>query len=513
MKRIIGLGIALVLAAEAAAAERPNLLIITTDDMSADSVGAFGCKLAGTTPNMDRLAKEGLRFRYAHVQVGNCMPSRNVMWSGRYPHNNRVEGFYQVKDPGYPHLVDLMKGAGYFIAIRGKVPHSTPYTPYGWDLVLDTLPGGVAAHQKDSASYGASTEYGISSAKKAGKPFCLVMNIMDPHKPFYAEGRNGETIPDPHKPSRVFTPEEVPIPGYLFDDPVVRKELAHYYSSVRRTDDSVGKILAALKASGQEDRTVVVFLSDHGMPLPFVKTQLYHHSTHTPLIVRWPGVTQAGTIDELHMVSAVDFLPTLLDMASINHPAGLDGRSFAPLLKGEKQTGRDMVVKEYNENSGGSRDPMRAIETKQFLYVFNAWSSGQRIMQTATTGTPTYRRMRELSASDPALGARHKLYQYRVVEELYDVEHDPDCLKNLIDDPAFARQRDQLRSDLDKWMVKTKDPMLEVFRRRDDAEFREAYVQAQEREADERRASEGKTKAKGKGKGKAKAARAVKTDC
>jgi N-sulfoglucosamine sulfohydrolase len=268
-------------------------------------------------------------------------------------------------------------------------------------------------------------------------------------------------------------------------------------------------VLAALKASGQDDRTVILFLSDHGMPLPFSKTQLYHHSTHTPLVIRWPGVTKAGAIDEQHMVSAVDILPTLLDITGIPHPAGLDGRSFAPLLKGETQTGRDMVVKEYNENSGGSRDPMRAIETKQFLYVFNAWSNGQRIMQTATTGTPTYRRMRDLSASNPALAARHKLYQFRVVEELYDVEHDPDCLKNLINEPAYASQRDQLRKDLDAWMVKTSDPMLEVFRRRDDAAFREAYVAAQEREADERRAAEGGKgkgkKAKGKGKAAAKA--------
>ena len=112
--------------------------------------------------------------------------------------------------------------------------------------------------------------------------------------------------------------------------------------------------------------------------------------------------------------------------------------------------------------------------------------------------------MRDLSASNPALAERHKLYQFRVVEELYDVEHDPDCLKNLIGDPNFASQRDQLRKDLDAWMVKTQDPMLEVFRRRDDATFREAYVQAQEREADERRDDGGKAKGKGKGKGKAK---------
>ncbi len=482
-----------------AAEERPNLLIITVDDMSADSIGAFDCKLPGTSPTIDPLAKEGLRFRYAHVQVGNCMPSRNVMWSGRYPHNNRVEGFYQVKDPGYPVLADLMKNAGYFTAIRGKVSHSTPYSPYGWDLVLDNLPG-AAAHPKDPASYGGSTKLGIRSAQAAGKPFCLVINVADPHKPFYAEGRNGKTTADPYQPSRIFKPEEVPIPGFLFDDPVVRKELAHYYSSVRRADDGVGQILAALEASGQVERTVVMFLSDHGMPLPFAKTQLYHHSTHTPLIIRWPGVTRGGAIDEQHMVSAVDFLPTLLDITGVSHPPGLDGRSFAPLLKGESQTGRDLVVKEYNENAGGSRDPMRAIQTKRFLYIFNPWSNGKRIMQTATSGTPTYRRFRELAASTPALEARHKLYQFRVVEELYDVEHDADCLKSLIDDPAYADQRDQLRQSLEDWMVKTKDPMLEIFRHRDDAAFREAYVQTQEREANERRASGDRKNKKGKAK-------------
>ena len=110
----------------AAATPRMNLLLITLDDMSCDSVGVYGCKLAGTTPNMDRLAAESLRFNHAYVQVGNCMPSRNVMYSGRYPHNNRIEGFYQVRDVKWPHLSDLMKSAGYYTGIRHKVSHSTP---------------------------------------------------------------------------------------------------------------------------------------------------------------------------------------------------------------------------------------------------------------------------------------------------------------------------------------------------------------------------------------------------
>ncbi len=469
------------------AADRLNVLIITVDDMSADSIGAFGCQLSETTPNIDQLAKDSLQFGYAHVQVGNCMPSRNVMWSGRYPHNNRVEGFYQVPDPGYPVLADLMQQAGYFTAIRHKVSHSTPYHPFEWDLVLDTLEDGTKAHVKDAASYGVSTTRGIQAAKNNNKPFCLLINVADPHKPFFAQGKKGETIPDEHTPSHVFTPEEVPVPGFLFDDPVVRKELSHYYSSVRRADDAVGEVLKSLQESGEQDNTFVMFLSDHGMALPFAKTQLYHHSTHTPLLVRWPGVTKSGEVDRVHMVSSVDFLPTLLDATATKHPEGLDGRSFAPLLKGESQNDRDIVIKEYNENAGGSRDPMRAVQTKQHLYLFNPWSNGERVMATATTGTPTYRRMAELAETDARIAARHTLYQHRVVEELFDVEKDPDCLVNLIDSPKHQKELSTLRKSLEQWMVDTDDHVLEVFRKRGDESFREAYIQDKEREAAERR--------------------------
>lgn len=468
----------------AAQTRKPNVLLITVDDMSCDSLGVFGCKLPGTSPNVDRLAAQSLRFDYAHVQVGNCMPSRNVMFSGRYPHNNGVEGFYQVPNPGYPVISDLMKGAGYYTAIRHKVNHSTPYFPYpAWDAVLDDLPGGGKAHPKNVASYGECARRAIQAAKQAGKPFYVNINVADPHKPFYAEGRGGETVPDPNMPSRVFTADEVPVPGFLPDDPVVRKELAHYYSSVRRADDSVGEVLKALKDSGQEENTVVFFLSDHGMPLPFSKTQLYHHSTRSPWLVRWPGVTKAGAVDRQHMVAAVDFLPTVLDVAGIPHPKGMDGRSFLPLLKGETQSGRDMVVKEYNENSGGHRNPMRAIQTRTHLYVFNPWSNGQRVMATATNGTSTWRRMRELARTDPKVAARVELMQHRVVEELYDVSRDPDCLKNLVDDPASRAELDRLRAALEKWMVETRDPMLEVFRQRSDLAAREAYMAKVEQEA------------------------------
>lgn len=488
MKSILTILVAVLLASAAFAADPLNVLIITVDDMSADSLGAFGCKLPDTSPNIDRLARSAMRFDMAHVQVANCMPSRNALFSGRYPHNNRVEGFYQVRDADYPVMVDLMKKAGYFTAIRGKVSHSTPYTPYGWDLVLGSGKSERKAFAKNVASYEKSTAAGIRAAQAAGKPFCLLMNVSDPHKPFYAEGRGGVTVDDPNVPSRVFKSEEVPVPGFLFDDPAVRKELSHYYSTVRRADDCVGGILHALDESGLADRTVIVFLSDHGMPLPFSKTQLYHHSTRTPLVIRWPGITKPGVVERTHMVSAVDFLPTLLDIVGIDPPADIDGHSFEPLLRGDTQKDRGYVVKEYNENSGGIRNPMRAVQTPKYLYLFNPWSNGTRKMATATTGTSTYRRMQELAATNPEIAQRLELFDHRMVEELYDVEHDPDCVNNLIDSPEHKTELDSLRKALESWMVKTHDPMLDVFRDRDSAEAREAYMTLVESKAAERRA-------------------------
>ena len=345
----------------ATAADKPNILIITVDDMSCDSVGAFGCKLAATTPNIDRFAAQGMRFHHAHVQVGNCFPSRNVLLSGRYPHNTGVEGFYQVRNPDYPHMVDLMKQAGYFVGIRGKETHSTPYFPYAWDADLKVIDG-VKQDIKNARSYYVSTKRGIELAAAAEKPFCLNVNISDPHKPFYAMGNKGGVVNDSNVPSRIFTPDEVPIPGFLFDHPDVRLELAHYYSSVRRADDCFEAVMKALDESGQGDNTVIVFLSDHGMPLPFAKTALWNHSTRTPWIVHWPGVTKPGAIDRDHMISAVDLMPTLCDIVGISHPQGFDGKSFAQVLRGQSQPNRDMVFKVYNEDAGGNRSPMRSVQ-------------------------------------------------------------------------------------------------------------------------------------------------------
>lgn len=483
----------------AIAQDRPNLLVITVDDMSADSVGAFGSALQGTTPRIDALAARGLRFSQAHVQVANCKPSRNVMWTGRYPHSSGVEGFYSVWDAAYPTLMQVLSEAGYFTAIRNKLQHSTPSYPFPWDLELDRRPGGEAHHEKDPGSYGVSVVEGIKAARASGKPFFLMINIADPHLPFFGEDKAGNSIDDPYRPTRIYRPNEVPVPGFLYDNEIVRQELARYFSTVRRADDAVGSVLAALESSGSADNTVVLFLSDHGMPLPFAKTQLYHHSTRTPLIIEWPGVTRPGTVDDTHLVSAVDLMPTVLEGLGLQVPDGVQGRSFFPLLRGQNLPDRDKVFKAYNENAAGQRAPMRAVQTSRFLYIFNPWSSPpppeilrpwslrRFTMRSAAMGTDTWRTMVDLSRYDLRLAWRVDLFRHRVPEELYDVQADPDCLENLVDDPRYSTQLAGLRSDLEQWMRSTGDHALVPFERRNDQEFLASYMNQQQAQSRQRK--------------------------
>lgn len=476
---------------------RPNILLITVDDMSCDSVSSFGCPIKDITPNIDKLASQGLRFKKAHVQVGNCYPSRNVMLSGRYPHSSGVEGFYQIKDIKYPVACDLMKSGGYYSAIRGKVNHSTPYQPYNWDEDLTLLKDGKKAHMKDARSYFDSTKRGINAAKSAKKPFFININISDPHKPFWKPG-------DAHPTSKIYKAEDVPVPGFLHEDPIIRKELALYYSSVRRADDCVGAIMKALKESGLLNSTVVFFLSDHGMPLPFAKTQLYHHSTNTPLIVRWPGITEPGSVNDSFMVSAIDLLPTFLSIAKIKYsgksgPHGMQGKSFLPVIKGSpKQPLSSVIFKEYNENSGGVRNPMRGVQTVQYLYLFNPWSNGKRTMATATNGTATWKRMLALAPKNETIRKRVDVMRYRSVEELYDINNDPDCLHNLAESKDHQKTIKDLRHALHDWMKATGDHAITAFAGRNDPEKMESYVKTVQDESDLRRKNKRKKKRKSK---------------
>jgi len=443
---------------------RPNILLITADDMDYHSLGVTGCKVPDITPNIDGLAKEGMLFTQAHVTAAVCQPSRSALMTGRFPHRNGAMGFEPI-DPKTPTLEQSLNKAGYLNGIMAKVGHLAPKECFPWDMIVDANELGQG---RDPALYYKFSKEYFERAKTEGKPFFLMANSQDPHRPF--PGSAGEKNPPGKRKdlafpgvTRTYKPEEVTIPDFLPDLPDVRKEIAQYYTSVHRCDETVGQILRALKESGLEENTVVFFLSDNGISEPFAKTNCYMVSTQTPLIVRWPGKIKPGRNDD-DLVSGIDFMPTVLDVAGIKQVEGMDGRSYLPLLKGQKEAGHDKVFTFLFETSAKKAFPMRCVRTKRYSYIYNAWSDGKTTFQNEPMGGLAWKAMVAAAQTDKKVAERVDFFLHRVPEEFYDLESDPGERKNLIADPKYKDHLTTMRAEMLKMMESTKDPILDKFK-------------------------------------------------
>ncbi|MFW6039154.1 MAG: sulfatase [bacterium] len=460
-------------------ATRPNILLITADDMNWDAVGAYGCETPGTTPHIDKLATEGMRFDQAHVTIAVCQPSRSALMTGRYPHRSGGEGFHHLRHADVPILPRLLRDAGYTVGVLGKVGHSTPHEDFQWDVQPDMEELGMG---RSPAVYGKYAESFFQSAQDADQPFFMMANSHDPHRPFVGNDP-GEWYTQHERPasepSRTFTLEQVTVPGFLPDLPEVRREIAEYYSSVRRCDDTVGELLGALERTGAAENTLVMFLSDNGMAFPFSKTNCYLHSTRTPWIARWPARIAAGGVDREHFISGVDFLPTAIEAAGVAMPEGVDGGSFLSLLDGQQQDGRELVFTQFHQTAMRRNYPMRCVQDGRFGYIWNPWADGERVFRNESQSGRTMPAMQRAAENDPAIAQRVDMFLYRVPEELYDFERDPDALKNLVDSPEHQDELNRLRSALAEWMGQTGDPAGEYFTERASREAMERLMQAQ----------------------------------
>jgi N-sulfoglucosamine sulfohydrolase len=460
--------------------KRPNILLITADDMNWDSPGCFGGQTPDITPNIDGLASEGMRFTCAHITIAVCQPCRSVLMTGRYPHRNGAEGFEPI-NTSVPTLQESLHKAGYLNGILGKVRHLAPIEKFKWNMTRDV--GELGQGRNPKLYYRFARDF-FQQAASNDQPFFLMANSHDPHRPFHGslqeKNKFKKMLKNITPPSRVYRDEEINVPGFLPDIPDVRKEIAQYYSSVRRCDDTVGAVLRALRESGQEGNTLTMFLSDHGMPLPFAKTNCYLHSTRTPWTARWPGKIKPGTVDNRHFISGIDFMPTVLDAAGLDAPTGMDGKSFLPVLLGKKQTGREQVFTQFHQTSARNRYPMRCIQSKRFGYIFNPWSDGERIFKNESQSGLTFKAMQAAGKTNPKIADRVKLFQYRVVEEFYDFANDPDALNNLSDNPKYKKELDKMRKELLYWMKQTKDPALEALEHRNSSEVLKKFMAEQD---------------------------------
>jgi N-sulfoglucosamine sulfohydrolase len=447
--------------AHAAPKQKTNFLVITADDMNWDSVGCFGAPMKNLTPNIDKLASQGIRFDQAHVASTVCMPSRNALNSGRLPHRSGGEGFHHFRFPDVPTIPNILTKHGYKVGILGKVNHSTPYENTPWDLAEE-----IGRNTPDIKAKAAAF---VESSKADGKPFYLIVNSHDPHRPYYRHTAEGTEIkgrkgkPGNSHPSRVIHPDEVVVPKFVPDTPAVRNELADYYCSVRRCDDVVGAVLAMLDEKGLAKDTLVFFLSDHGMGAPSAKGNAYLNSTKTPMVARWPGRIKPGQVCQDY-ASSLDILPTLLDTAKISSPGGFDGVSLVPAFQGLELKGRgDIFFTQFYTNIGKNLFNMRTAHRGKFAYTYNTFHNGDRLYSGSSLGGSFFQSMVDAGKTDPKWAARAEHILRRTPEELYDIEKDPSCMKNLIDNPEYAEITKKFRKEMGNHLKAVSDPVEPVY--------------------------------------------------
>jgi len=448
----------------AAPAERPNVVWILVDDMSAN-FSCYGEKLI-ETPHVDRLAREGVRFSRTFVTAPVCSPSRSALITGMYQtsinaQNHRSgRGSEKIYLPdGVTPLPVLFRQAGYYTCVGGglKPVGQKPGEPKG---------GGKKAAGKSGAGGGlGKTDYNFEydramfdgadwSGRAEGRPF--FMQVM------LAGGKlRGGTTESARKLSAraaetfgaAVKPADVVLPPYYPRDPVLLEDWAAYLDAVRLTDRTVGEVLARLESEGILDSTLVVFLTDHGISHARGKQFLYDEGIHVPLVMRGPKTPQGEVRDD--MVSHIDLAATSLAYAGIEVPAGMQGRDlFADDFKP-----RDAVFA-ARDRCDETVEHIRAVRTDRFKYVRNYLPARPHLQpNNYKDGKSIVRRLRELHAEGKLDPLQEKLLfsPTRPAEELYDLAADPHETKNLADDSAHRGTLEALRARLDRWVTETGD--------------------------------------------------------
>jgi N-sulfoglucosamine sulfohydrolase len=447
----------LLLAASAAAADKPNVLFLLSDDHSYPFLSTYGSPNV-KTPVIDRLAAEGMKFHRFFTGAPQCVPSRATLMTGRSPVAARMTRFSAPLPRDEVTLPELLRSeAGYYTGICGRSFHLDGATKTGPSSAqvfeehhLKTFADRVDFLNTCSDNEVAGQLAAFLDKKPAGKPFFMWANFSDPH---HAWNAPAEFRPEP---------ASLTLPAHWPDLPGMREQLADYFAEINRVDRTVGVVLEELKKRGLMDSTLIIFCGDNGAALPHGKGSLYDPGSNVPFVVRWPGVLKPGG-DSRALISGEDLAPTLLDAAGVKPGAKMSGVSFLPLLKGEKHTPRRHVFVERGPHgsapvtvnmTNAGYDLGRAVRSDRFKFIYNCtpWLPYSPVDSAGGAG---WREMQEANAAGKLSEGLRATYftTPRPVYELYDLEADPSELNNLSGRPQFAQVERELREALAEKMI------------------------------------------------------------
>lgn len=427
---LLGVFVSPGLSVAAGKSPQPNIVVFLCDDL-----GLLDCTPYGATdvrtPNMQRLANEGIVFNNAFVASPACAPSRAAMLCGLMPARNGAEANHTCARPEIKGWPEYLRELGYDTAAFGKVAH------------LDDVKRWNFSYFDRKFDLNLVREY--VSTRNADKPLCLFVGTHDPHVPW-----------DKNKGC---DPTKVKLPWNFVDTPETREFRTDYYTEVTRADKDMGELYDFVRQRLGEN-TLFMFSSDHGAQWPFGKWNLYDASIRTPLLAAWPGVIKPDTRTNA-MVSWVDFTPTLIELAGGTPPPGLDGKSFAGVLLGRTTDHRVEIFTTHSGDGKMNVYPIRSVRTEHFKYIRNLFPQYEHTTYIDRAkdadGLKYWRSWLEAAKTSPEAAAIVKHYHERPAEELYDIVNDPDEKHNLATDPEFAATLRTLREKVDAWMKEQGD--------------------------------------------------------
>lgn len=451
-----------------AALAAPNILLIVSED-NGPELGCYGDRFA-RTPNLDRLAAQGVRFENAFVPYSVCSPSRACFLTGLHSHENGHIGLathkFALYDEDTPNLVTLLKPAGYHTGIIGKL-HVNPATAFPFDF--KAIPGANFNRKIKAEAYSGAAR---SFWKQAGaKPWFLSVNFPDAHLPFLRRSGGRPATPQTGRDVEM-------LPWVGADSERLREVMADYYNCMARLDDWVGLLLTALDDSGEADNTLVIYIGDHGAQFPRGKGSVYEAALRVPFIVRWPGRARPGNVRK-ELVSTLDILPTALAAARLAAPPGLSGRPIQPLLNdGQPITWRKYIFALTTGSFTRNCFVQHSIRGERYKLISNPRpGTRNRIAESYLDEKHPHFVVSGVRPDERKAVSREVETAFRRWErppryELYDLKNDPHEWTDLSGSRDYAEIKARLTRALEEFQRRTRDPF------RDPANV-EAYVAEQ----------------------------------
>ena len=438
------------------AAGQPNILIIMADDCTYNDLSLYGGQNA-RTPNIDRLAAQGLTFNRAYLCEAMCQPCRSELFSGQYPMRNGCAWNHSASRSTVTSMPHYLRELGYRVGIAGKV-HVKPAKAYPFQNVPGFDASCVRNPTQPHDLAGVAKFMG-----KDEKPFCLVIALVEPHVPW--------VMGDASK----YPPKKLKLPPNIADTLRTRQDYSKYLAEITYMDGQVGEILQALEKSGRAKDTLVLFTSEQGSQFPGCKWTNWDTGLHTGLIARWPGKVTAGKRTNA-LVQYADILPTLLEAAENRGEGGSskldywpDGRSFLSVLLGKTDRHREFVYGLHNNIPEGPAYPIRTVSDGTYRYIRNLRPDELYIEKhlmgmkgNAVLNNPYWATWVREAWANPHTYKLVKRYMHRPAEQLYHTANDAYEMNNLATEEAQAPRLKRMRAELDRWMKTQGDPGVPV---------------------------------------------------